>query len=256
MKQHRNPTLILAASLLSGVLCSSHGDAATITLVGTQFNMETKSNDPTVGWRNTTTAKTLDIDGDNVVGTDGYRTSNRGLNPSYLTATVVATNINNFSSIDDPNNPTGNDISTGTLHDNNAGLGVETVPLLQFVMTGTVPIGEILRVGILIDGVGSANGTNSATYTLKQTVGGSATATTAALFYQDGGLDVTYFDLTNFSVGDTFVVTSTTSATNTEFSSSFEQVIGVTFDTGVVPEPSAALLGGLGLLALLRRRRD
>ncbi len=67
---------------------------------------------------------------------------------------------------------------------------------------------------------------------------------------------MTYFDLTNLNIGDTFVVTSTTSLSNTEFSDAFEQVIGLTFDTAVViPEPSSALLGALGLLALLRRRR-
>ena len=33
------------------------------------------------------------------------------------------------------------------------------------------------------------------------------------------------------------------------------RIDGITFETFVVPEPSAALLGGLGLLGLLRRRR-
>lgn len=215
---------------------SSSTATATIVLVGTQYNMETKNDDPAVGWRRTTPVKTLDIDGDNVVGTDGYRTSNRGSNPPYATATVVAPNINNFSRIDDPNSTTA-DVLTGTLHDGNAGLGVETVPLLQFVITGAIPVGETLRVGVLIDGVASANGTNSATYTLKQTVGGSATATTPFLFYQDGGLDVTYFDLTNLSVGDTFVVTSMTNPANAEHSAAFEQVIGIAFDTGVISTP-------------------
>jgi hypothetical protein len=32
--------------------------------------------------------------------------------------------------------------------------------------------------------------------------------------------------------------------------------LGFSFDVSVIPEPSAALLGGLGMLALLRRRRD
>ncbi|MCH7229101.1 Ig-like domain-containing protein, partial [Haloferula sp. A504] len=62
---------------------SSSATTAAITFVGTQDNMETKNDDPTVGWRNTTPAKTLDIDGDNIIGTDGYRTSNRSSNPSY-----------------------------------------------------------------------------------------------------------------------------------------------------------------------------
>ncbi|MCH7229219.1 hypothetical protein, partial [Haloferula sp. A504] len=166
----------------------------------------------------TTPAKTLDIDGDNIIGTDGYRTSNRSSNPSYATTSVEAPNTNNFSKIDDPNNPSGADVTTGALHDANAGLGEETVALLEFVITGAIPVGETLRVGVLIDSVGSSDGSNSATYTLKQTVGGSATATTPVLNYQDGSLDVAYFDVTDFSVGDTFVVTSTTSDSNSVFS--------------------------------------
>ncbi len=223
---------------LASVILATAGfaHAASISYVGTQDNMETKDNDPTVGWRRTTPVKTLDIDGDNVVGTDGYRTSNRSANPAYATATVVAPNINNFSRIDDPNSTTA-DVQTGALHDASAGLGVETVALLEFVITGAIPVGETLRVGILMDSVGSALGTNSATYTLKQTVGGSATATTPVLTYQDGSLDVAYFDVTSPTVGDTFVVTSTTSSTNTEFSNAFEQVIGIAFDTGVIGTP-------------------
>jgi hypothetical protein len=230
---HVSTTRILIGTL--ALILGSSAPAA-IVLAGTHYNMETKDNDPTVGWRRSATPKTLDIDGDNVVGTDGYRTSNRGADPTYATATVVAPSKNIFSRIDDPDSTTA-DVQTETLHDGNAGAGVETRPLLQFVITGAIPAGKTLRVGVLFDGVGSANGTNSATYTLKQTVGGSATATTPALFYQDGGLDVTYFDLTSFSVGDTFVVTSTSSATNTEFSGAFEQVIGITFDTGVTGAP-------------------
>ncbi|MCH7229099.1 hypothetical protein, partial [Haloferula sp. A504] len=51
--------------------------------------------------------------------------------------------------------------------------------------------------------------------------------------------DVAYFDVTDFSVGDTFVVTSTTSDSNSVFSASFEQVIGIAFDTGVISTPGA-----------------
>ncbi|MCH7226795.1 hypothetical protein, partial [Haloferula sp. A504] len=49
--------------------------------------------------------------------------------------------------------------------------------------------------------------------------------------------DVAYFDVTDFSVGDTFVVTSTTSDSNSVFSANFEQVIGIAFDTGIIAPP-------------------
>ncbi|MCH7228389.1 hypothetical protein MLD59_19775, partial [Verrucomicrobiaceae bacterium E54] len=72
--------LALAAAVLA---TTGFAQAASINFVGSQDNIETKNDDQTIGWRNTTPAKTLDIDGDNIIGTDGYRTSNRSSNPSY-----------------------------------------------------------------------------------------------------------------------------------------------------------------------------
>ena len=46
--------------------------AAVITYVGNQTEIEAYTDTPTEGWRNATPAKPLDIDGDNILGTDGW----------------------------------------------------------------------------------------------------------------------------------------------------------------------------------------
>ncbi len=212
---------------------------ASISHVGIQFDLESVSDDPAVGWRNPTPLKVWDIDGDHVIGTDGCRiqrsNGNLVLNPSYAITSQLAPNLNGPYGgrvFDDPANPSGADVGLKVFHDNSAGKGVESAPLLGFEITGAIPVGETLRVGVLVDGTGSVNGTNTATYTLKQTVGGSAAVTSPAYPWQDGTLDVVFFDVTGFSIGDTFVVTSTTSSSNTEYPADFEQVLGIAFDTG------------------------
>jgi hypothetical protein len=67
------------------------------------------------------------------------------------------------------------------------------------------------------------------TFTLTQTVGGSATATTPTLSYDTLALDVAYFDITGAVAGDTFVVKATTIT-----GSNVEQFAGITFDTAMV----------------------
>lgn len=208
--------------------------SAAITFVGTQLDLENLlANDATVGWRNTTPSKPLDIDGNHIIGSDGWRLRNTSQNPPYATASIVTgVGSNNVANtfIDSPANPSGPDVTVGVLHDTAAGAGVESTPLLQFVITGAVPAGETLRVGILFD---TSNSGNTAKYSLKQTVGGSVSATTP-VYPWNAQLDVSYFDLTGIEVGDTFVVTSTTISTPV-YPSAMEQVIGVTFDTGIRP---------------------
>jgi hypothetical protein len=67
------------------------------------------------------------------------------------------------------------------------------------------------------------------------------------LHHEDNEKDGVFFDITGAVAGDTFVVSIDGGGS--------EAMSGITFDTALIPEPSTALLGGLGLLALLRRRR-
>ena len=81
---------------------------------------------------------------------------------------------------------------------------------------------------------------NTATYTLTQTFGGTASATTPAHEWTGKGLDVAFFDLTELRPGYVFAVTCTT-VSATHHPGAFEQVVGITFDTGIARprEPSS-----------------
>ncbi|MCH7227081.1 sialate O-acetylesterase [Haloferula sp. A504] len=205
---------------------------ATITYVDTQFDIESPEDDPGVGWRNPSPPKPLDVDGDHILGTDGWRVGQVGnavSDPPYATTAQVAPNANAHGRWDDPLDPAGKDTTQGVLHDAKANAGETSAPLVTFEITEEIPEGEVLRVGVLFDVMG---GPNTATYTLRQTFGGTATATTPVHEWTGKGLDVAFFDLTDLRPGYTFEVTCTTISTSNH-PGPFEQVVGITFDTGV-----------------------
>ena len=142
--------------------------------------------------------------------------------------------------MDNPASPSGTD---------NQNFGVWHRPdngnLFSFTVTGSDLVGQTLRVAIFFD---TYNGSSSQTYTLTQTVGGSGVASSAVLTGTDGDLDAALFDLTGVTNGDVFVLSSVAT-------SGLRHSGGIAFDTALVPEPSAALLAGIGSLLLLRRRR-
>lgn len=206
---------------------------AAITYVGTQFDIESTGNDPTVGWRNTTPKKPMDIDGDDILGTDGWRMGTVGQtvsDPPYLKTAKTAPNGNAHGRWDNPDDPSGDDTNQGVLHDSKAGTGDTTKPLVTFTITEDFPEDRVLRVGLLFDVQG---GPNTATYTITQTFGGTATATTPVHTWTGERLDVAFFDLTDLRKGYQFQVTSQTIDTP-NYPHAFEQLVGVTFDTGLV----------------------
>ena len=148
--------------------------------------------------------------------------------PPYATTDKVAPNANAHGQWDNPLDPSGKDTTQGVLHDAKTTAGETSAPLLTFKIMEELPAGEVLRVGLLFDLKG---GPNTATYTLSQTFGGSATATTPVHEWTGKGLDVAFFDLTNLRPGNTFEVTCTTVSTPNH-PGPFEQVVGITFDTG------------------------
>ncbi len=253
------PRLLLTAAtvaMASLVLTTASASAATIMYAGGQSNMETFSNDPAVGWRNATTAKPLDIDGDNVLGTDGYvfaGSSSVEALPTYVASSARSGghNDNNRGSVDNPLDASGADIGIGWSGNFNS---------WNFVFQGSALEAETLRLGVLYDSNWSlAHGEQ--TFTLTQTVGGSDSATTPTLTLAGDGLDVAYFDLTGVQDGDTFAL----SRTNENIQ--WAQVGGVTFDTGggddgtTVPEPASIAIWSLLGFCLAgygyrRRRRN
>ncbi len=236
----------LASWLLLAVFIGT--SEAAITYVGFQANVESKNNDPTSGWRNSSPSKPFDIDGDNILGTDGYHTfGNAGTTvismPTYIGAVTRLSSSANGSTgwglIDNPSDPSGADtLGTGMWFNTDASENIA-----QIVITGSDLTGQILRIGVLTGGyIGTGE-----TLHLTQTVGGGAIASSTAL--TGTGMDVAFFDLTNVSSGDTFILSASNLTTG------YRHASGLTFDTIAVPEPSSALLGLVGGLLLLRRRR-
>jgi len=212
---------------------------AAVTYVGTQFDIESTGDDPKVGWRNTTPKKPMDIDGDHILGTDGWRMGTMGKttsDPPYAVTAKTAPNGNAHGQWDNPLDPSGKDTNQGVLHDSNAQAGETTAPLVTFTITEDFPEGKVLRLGLLFDVQG---GPNTATYTVTQTFGGTASAATPVHKWTGEHLDVAFFDLTDLRAGYRFAITSRTVDTR-NYPHAFEQLVGITFDTGVVKSKEQA----------------
>ena len=233
-------TLVLFAT---AALVAGTADAATITYVGVHTNVETFADNPADGWRNASTAKLFDADGDNVIGTDGYDfvgSSTVISLPAYVASATTSGghNDNNRGLVDNPLDPSGADI----------GLGWNGNGSTTLVFQGGTLAAETLRLAVLHDGTWNL-GQGTQTFTLTQTAGtGSDSVTTPTLTLAGDGLDVAYFDIAGIQDGDTF------SLTRTGVSIPWRHLAGVAFDT-VIPEPSSLALLGLGGLMMIKRRR-
>jgi hypothetical protein len=256
LKTQLKTPLSIGSIILAG-FTSSH--AASIAWVGVDYNVDAKQTSlpmaaDSVGWRNSTDVKAfgvgeVDIDGDNIYGTDGYRT--RGGNTtgsiSYLaSAGNIASGGNNFGYMDNPSDPTG--IDTFRVGFWGSSTTAASLDLFSFTVAGTDLDSQTLRLGVHFDGYSSNDGLN---FTWTQTVGGSATASSGTVISANDGYDFAFFDLNGASAGDTFVL----SVSDNYTTSKWLNYDGVVFDTAPIPEPSSTALLGLGGLALLLRRR-
>lgn len=208
-------------------------NAADITYEGYQGNVESPADDPTTGWRNPTPAKPLDLDGDNILGSDGYYAFGSAISqPSYISSWALYANLGlNWSTgygvADDPADPTGADTKPFGRWAGDSG---PDGSMFEFTITGTDLDGKTLTVGLLF-----GHWTTPKTYQfeLRQYAGGSGTASSPVFSSSGGALEVAYFNVTGASAGDTFVVI-------TSASESSRNMIGWTFDTsaaGPTPTP-------------------
>lgn len=260
---NRNPitlSMLTTVAVLAAFLGAGSANAATVTYVGHQDDVEAAADTPTTGWRNATPAKPLDIDGDNILGTDGYSIFQANGNsisslPTYISSVQrIGGNSNSagsFGVMDNPADPSGADtINFGIWHAGASNTNASNI--FRFTVAGTDLNGQTLRVGIMYD---TFNVSGSQTLTLTQTVGGSATASSPLLTFADTGMDVAFFDITNAIAGDVFTLIA--DATDGGGGSHAGGITFDTFDTTAVPESGSLallVLGGLCLLGFRRRR--
>lgn len=137
------------AALVTGFVfvTSVASPGANISYEGYQVNMETTANDPTFGWRNPTPAKPLDLDGDNILGSDGYYAFASAISkPSYVSSWAVTASNSNWTTgwgvADNPADPTGPDtLPFGRWYP-------PPSSVFNFVVTGDLA-DKVLTVGIL-----------------------------------------------------------------------------------------------------------
>jgi hypothetical protein len=227
-------------------------------------------NDPS--WRTPTVIKPLDVDADNVYGTDGYllvrfnspanstalstvNGTNGTLNtlPSFLTIqSVPGTGPDRMfgakAPIDDPNNVGGADVPTGVAY-RNTGFGDNNEQAYLTLTIGSDVPGAGFRLGVLTDNSGINDPPTSVT--LAQTVGsGSETQSYPSVYAGVQQPDWYFFDILGASPGDAFVLSLGNRTIGFK-----PTVSGLTVDVvPVVPEPALGALCGLGVAGIFWRR--
>ena len=240
---------------------------AAVTFAGSILN---NASSEVSSWSSTSAAKTLDIDGNNYYGSDGYawmnnidadgepKTVDFGLvqaAPGYFTSGIFYNGTGSgvsgsFSGAGDRLDPTGvtptNVGYAGANYDGTTG-ATTLQNLFVYTMNRDMLAGETIRVGVVLDSLDA--GVVGADF-LSLSAGGVAAASG---LNRNSSLDMYFFDVTGLVSGDTIQILGAKAADSSGFGYNAVTIGGVTFDS--VPEPSSALLGGLGLLAMLRRRR-
>src|SRR5712691_4517148 len=167
--QNLMKTLPKLAGFLLALALVPAAPATVITYVGRQT-------DYGPGWRTSAVSKPLDLNGDNILGTDGYQVVNRpAVLPAYVSSMAILTTVNagnaNYASMDDPTNASTTFV-TGTM--NALPPAGVTTNLFLFTLNGNA-VGRTIRVGLLVDNLDNY-GYNASSLTLVLTNGTGATS--------------------------------------------------------------------------------
>jgi hypothetical protein len=251
--------VLFVSTIVSIASIPSATAAATLSYLGSQTNVETAGDDPTVGWRNTTPAKTYDVSHDDILGTDGYQLfpNNAVSLPTYATVNMLGSQYpgnGSYALVDDPVHPGGPDITSGAVYFNGVAAGTES-DLFTFTLTGTVP--GTIGVSIMVDNFDGNDGTGEM-LRVRQTTGGTADSGYSTAIVSDRNPDWYTFQITGGVAGDVFTVSELRPLALGNAGA--EQIGGVAFDTLTeIPEPSTVagsmVIGAMGLVSFFRMRR-
>ena len=221
-------------ALLAAPVNATPTRAADISYAGTMNNVQS-------GWRYVNFGKPLDLDGDNIFGTDGYFMVNRApVLPNYVESAAILTSTypgnSLYYQIDDPTNDPERFI-TGTMNPF-PGTGL-SADIFQFTLN-TNAVGRTIRVGLMVDNLDIA-AYNAASLTLVQTSGAGTTngpIDTTSPVFNDRNPDWVFFDLTGTAAGDTFIVRGTGGINGAA------TLGGVSFDSLIITLGTSSLLEG------------
>jgi fibronectin-binding autotransporter adhesin len=193
--------LFLGSVILTGLFCAT-GRAAGINYAGVQTDLGS-------GWRTSSVQKPLDIDGDNVLGTDGYYMVNLpAVLPDYVSQAAILTSTSpgdpSYAFIDDPTRP-GNLFETGTMNPV-PGPGT-SANLFSFTVNSAVA-GRWIRIGLMVDNLDSAsfNATSLEVVRTNGAGGSSGSIATTSTILNDRVPDWLFFDIPASAAGDTFII--------------------------------------------------
>lgn len=213
------------------------------------------------GWRTSSISKDgLDLDGNGVLGNDGYWTFGANastLKPSYIGSVTITGSVyggnSSYARIDNPTTTPGPSPTTfisGALNPFVNGAYAD----FSFTLTGTVP--SLIRVGLMIDNLDVAGYNPSGLKIVDVTddVSSPLIATTGTEF-NDRIPDWVFFDISGASAGEVFNVDvySGSNGCNCLGAISFGSANG-----DPIPEPTSAALfcfGLVGLFVVTRGRR-
>ena len=228
-------TLFSFASLVAvtaAMSLASTASADVVTAAGSDLDVTAVAPGGGGYWRTAAVAKPNDIDGDNILGTDGYRyvTDNPGGNgandieslaPSYATFNLTNTNFRGngtYSLIDDP---AGGTTRSGTFNPQGAGVTGEGT----FVSFGTIDFttastailpgsDTTVRIGIMVDNLDNIMFNSYNLRIVSSDVVNTDVATTAATAADNRNPDWYYFDVTDFAAGESIEILATSSEGN------------------------------------------